>query len=66
MQVLDNGSQALSNAEVLAHLNSLGARIEDEARVEEVPDGLKKVLRDVRPTRTSGPPAYSKLTRPPR
>jgi hypothetical protein len=63
IQVIDSGSVPLSNAEVLAHLNSLAAKVEADGRVDSVPRNLKYVIREVRPR--SPTPHHQKLTQTP-
>ncbi|KAF2399442.1 hypothetical protein EJ06DRAFT_582767 [Trichodelitschia bisporula] len=48
MLILDPGTQPLSNAEVLAHIQSLDAKYARDGRTETIPDNLRKVMRDVK------------------
>jgi hypothetical protein len=44
---LDVGTQALTNAEVLAHLNGVQARWERDGRMKSVPGNAQNAVRDV-------------------
>jgi hypothetical protein len=49
MQIIDNGSVPLCNAEVLAHLNSIGIKAEADGCIEINPKRLRMICRNVRP-----------------
>jgi hypothetical protein len=62
LQIIDKGSQPLSNFEVLAHINSLESKYEDQKRTETIPEGVQKAMRDVsRPVKETLPPLFSRL-----
>jgi hypothetical protein len=48
LQILDKGSQPLSNFEVLAHINSLESKYESQNRTKTIPENVHKAMRDVR------------------
>jgi hypothetical protein len=46
-QIIDKGSQALTNVEVLAHITSLEDKYERDGRTQTIPEDIRKVMRDV-------------------
>jgi hypothetical protein len=46
-QIIDKGSQALTNVEVLAHISSLEEKYESNGRTETIPEDVRKVMRNV-------------------